>query len=594
MSFLAAINRTWSSGRNEPPGSLPSLPASPVTEAPAAADTARDRLDACEMIEAELDSANASCRRQSVQTAARSATMVSQAKAVADESTQVAEMAMLASQDVAAVAVASNELTAAGREIAMQAARSSGIAQRAVSASDDAARSVAALGEAAAAINEVIRSIAAIASRTNLLALNATIEAARAGEAGRGFSVVAAEVKELSRQTAAATQDITARIRSMQSASSGSVVAVQGIGLAVREMDAANSAVAAAIEQQDATLREVAGRLQGASANTNAVAETIGQVAGRGTLLSALSVEAHAETLQSDHRSEELRDNLVLVLRRMAILGDRWNDQSPIQANARLQTPAWSGEVTVLEASAHGATLRVSPAGQAAIASLRVGSAVVFDIDGVGPCEGSIGATSSGRVFVVPQAGMGRPWTALEDRLSRMREADRHFTDAAQHAAAQVSKTLTQAVEAGSVSMDTIFDAVYVPIAGSSPPQFTTKFTEAAERLVQPLLDEVLELDTKVVGAFVADRSGYLPTHNRHASQPQKANDPGWNARHCRNRRIFDDRAGLAAARNTRPFLLQSYERDMGEGEHMMVKEADAPIIIAGRHWGAFRLMFVN
>jgi methyl-accepting chemotaxis protein len=66
------------------------------------------------------------------------------------------------------------------------------------------------------------------------------------------------------------------------------------------------------------------------------------------------------------------------------------------------------------------------------------------------------------------------------------------------------------------------------------------------------------------------------------------------NARHCRNRRLFDDRTGLAAGRSTRAHLLQSYERDMGGGERMMIKEADAPIMVGGRHWGAFRLMYQN
>jgi methyl-accepting chemotaxis protein len=85
------------------------------------------------------------------------------------------------------------------------------------------------------------------------------------------------------------------------------------------------------------------------------------------------------------------------------------------------------------------------------------------------------------------------------------------------------------------------------------------------------------------------DRNGYLPTHNRKYSQPQGA-DPVWNNANCRNRRIFNDRTGLRAGRNTEPFLLQTYRRDMGGGQFVMMKDISAPIIVQGRHWGGLRI----
>ncbi len=87
------------------------------------------------------------------------------------------------------------------------------------------------------------------------------------------------------------------------------------------------------------------------------------------------------------------------------------------------------------------------------------------------------------------------------------------------------------------------------------------------------------------------DRNGYLPTHNRKFSQPP-SQDPDWNAQNCRNRRIFNDRTGLASARNTRPILLQTYRRDMGGGQFVVMNELAAPIMVEGRHWGAFRIGF--
>jgi methyl-accepting chemotaxis protein len=110
--------------------------------------------------------------------------------------------------------------------------------------------------------------------------------------------------------------------------------------------------------------------------------------------------------------------------------------------------------------------------------------------------------------------------------------------------------------------------------------------------LLPSIQEPLLELDPRMVFAAAVDRRAYLPTHNRKYSHPQRRNDPVWNVAHCRNRRIFDDRAGLAAARNTRPFLIQSYMRDMGGERMVRLKEIDAPILVHGRHWGGMRLAY--
>jgi methyl-accepting chemotaxis protein len=88
------------------------------------------------------------------------------------------------------------------------------------------------------------------------------------------------------------------------------------------------------------------------------------------------------------------------------------------------------------------------------------------------------------------------------------------------------------------------------------------------------------------------DRNGYLPTHNRKFSHAPRPGETAWNTANCRNRRIFDDRTGLAAARNRKHFLLQAYRRDMGGGQVALMKDASAPIILRGRHWGALRLAY--
>jgi methyl-accepting chemotaxis protein len=83
-----------------------------------------------------------------------------------------------------------------------------------------------------------------------------------------------------------------------------------------------------------------------------------------------------------------------------------------------------------------------------------------------------------------------------------------------------------------------------------------------------------------------------VATHNKSYCQPQRPGDVVWNTANSRYRRIFNDRTGLASARNQRPFLLQTYRRDMGGGRFVLLKEATAPIMVNGRHWGGLRLAF--
>ena len=157
--------------------------------------------------------------------------------------------------------------------------------------------------------------------------------------------------------------------------------------------------------------------------------------------------------------------------------------------------------------------------------------------------------------------------------------------------AAQIAARFEQALDAGELSEDDLFDANYVKIAGSNPQQVRTRFLEFTDRVLPAFQEPMLEVSTKVVFCAAVDRNGYLPTHNLKFSKPQGP-DPVWNAAHCRNRRIFDDRTGLGAARNQRRFLLQTYRRDMGGGRFALMKDLSAPIVVRGRHWGGLRFAY--
>ena len=159
-------------------------------------------------------------------------------------------------------------------------------------------------------------------------------------------------------------------------------------------------------------------------------------------------------------------------------------------------------------------------------------------------------------------------------------------------AAAEASAAFDRAVAAGEISAADMFDTNYVPIPDSDPQQFMTRFTAITDRMMPAIQERLLGEDPRIVFCVAIDRNGYIPTHNRKFSQPQRRGEAAWNTANCRNRRIFNDRVGLAAGRNQRPFLLQTYRRDMGGGQFALMKDVSAPILIGGRHWGGLRLAY--
>lgn len=169
---------------------------------------------------------------------------------------------------------------------------------------------------------------------------------------------------------------------------------------------------------------------------------------------------------------------------------------------------------------------------------------------------------------------------------------DTPYIRAVQSAAGQIGELLEDALRSGAISRDDLFDSDYRAVPGSQPQQHLTRFVGLAERLFPQVQEKLLTLSGKVVFCIAADRNGYIACHNRQYNQPQRPGDAAWNTANCRNRRIFNDRTGLASGRNTRPFLLQTYRRDMGGGRFIVMKEAAAPISVAGRHWGGLRLAF--
>jgi methyl-accepting chemotaxis protein len=158
-------------------------------------------------------------------------------------------------------------------------------------------------------------------------------------------------------------------------------------------------------------------------------------------------------------------------------------------------------------------------------------------------------------------------------------------------AAKRISATFDAAIERGEIHLDQLMDENYREIPGTDPKQYMTDYVDFTDRLLPPIQDPLQKSDSRIVFCVAWAKGGYLPTHNPNYCLPQ-GKDPVWNNANCRNRRLFNDRAVKKVAASTRPFLLQTYRRDMGGGNFVLMKDVSAPIIIRGRHWGAFRLGF--
>jgi methyl-accepting chemotaxis protein len=165
------------------------------------------------------------------------------------------------------------------REVARNAADAAMVASQAVTVADQVSQTVAKLGASSQEIGAVLKTITSIAEQTNLLALNAAIEAARAGGAGKGFAVVANEVKELAKETAGATEDISRKIEAIQQDTVAAVAAITEIEEIIRQIHGFQNTIASAVEEQSVTMCEISRTIEEAARGTSEIASNMSGVA---------------------------------------------------------------------------------------------------------------------------------------------------------------------------------------------------------------------------------------------------------------------------------------------------------------------------
>jgi len=228
----------------------------------------------------------------------------------ANQANLVSEGSEQVSRNIQTVATAADGMGASIREIAKNTAEASQVATSAVRSAEATNLTITKLGQSSAEIGQVIKVITSIAQQTNLLALNATIEAARAGEAGKGFAVVASEVKELARETARATEDISSKIESIQADTSGAVTAIGEIGMVIGQISDIQNQVANAVEEQSLTTNEITRNLAEAAKGGAAISKSIAAVAEAARCGATGVVETQKSAQAVERMAEELHELL--------------------------------------------------------------------------------------------------------------------------------------------------------------------------------------------------------------------------------------------------------------------------------------------
>jgi methyl-accepting chemotaxis protein len=227
----------------------------------------------------QMAESSSSLASSSEELSATSSQMSSNAEETAAQSGAVSSAAEQIASNVQTVVSGSEEMSASIKEIATNAHEAAKVAGNGVKIASEANQKVVKLSESSQQIGQVIKVITSIAEQTHLLALNATIEAARAGAAGKGFAVVANEVKELAKETAKATEDISAKIEAIQADTKGAIDGITEISKIIAQINDIQNTIASAVEEQTATTNEISRNITDVATGNQEIARNVTGVA---------------------------------------------------------------------------------------------------------------------------------------------------------------------------------------------------------------------------------------------------------------------------------------------------------------------------
>ena len=566
----------------EPEAAKPAAPG----DVPAAAesDSAKEIL---ELLELELGAMIRQLERAANSVAGGAEAAAATLSAIRQRTDALTGRASAAQGTATTFAQVAEKFTQSAHGIGTQVRDASKLADQASAAAQEARNIVDRLRESSAAIGNVVNLIAQIARQTTLLALNSTIEAARAGEAGRGFAVVATEVKALAVQTQNATKEITKDIQALQKDAAGSADAVHRISQAIEAIRPVFENVSGAVAEQSSTTGEMSENAASASCFIVSVGDSASEIDS-----ATREAEAHGENVASAGKAvttfaQKLKSRCAVLLRQGDRADLRKRERLPCNLKMEIQTARGVIAAPVYEISMEGILICGPDAER-----LPPNQSLNATLESVGACRIRVSEHSKAGAQARFEAADAALSEKIEDKLWSIREENTEFVTRAMEAGLALTRIFEDAVASGAISVEDMFDTNYVEISGTNPLQHRTKILDWADRALPPFQEAFLAKDPRMVFCVMIDRNGYLPVHNKVYSHPQRPGDVAYNTANSRNRRIFNDTAGLAAGRNLRSYLIQSYARDMGNGKTVMMREIDVPIRVNGRHWGGFRTAY--
>lgn len=382
--------------------------------------------------------------------------------------------------------------------------------------------------------------------------------------------------------------------------------AMQALGRQLQQIGQAQAAISTATDQSAAAVQRARAALAGVGGEVSGMAATLAQVSDAAAEITKISLQtrlvAFNAAVEAKHAGDAGRGFAVVAEAVKALAGQvESSSKAIVGAIASLQEriDRFSSELTENAAKPsqiHAAFHEVERDVQRiASSAAESGQQMGLLNERAHELEREVSEASHG--LKVAFDGSDRFLRMSEELVEQIADSGVEVDDMplirlAQDTAAEIAGLLERALRDGQIGAADLFDENYRSIEGTSPAQHLTRFCALTDRLLPEVQEKALGASDKIVFCIAADRNGYIATHNRKYCQPQRAGDVVWNAANSRYRRIFNDRTGLASARNTRPFLLQTYRRDMGGGRFVVLKEVAAPITVNGRHWGGLRLAF--